>query len=383
MSDLSTSLSELIADNCSVVSGLALMIWDGLICFSEEKRQVWERKVTGSSLLYLVIRYGALFEYALETVDIAPNVGTQGCLATIRMVAFPDILRTVGLGLFAALRILAISGRNWTLFTVVLILCIWPIGINTYQFTTAALVIDNTYHTGCAGVAPLSDLASMIIQVLEDGTLIIAEGLVVIVTVKKTFKLRNRRGATGPRFSRLLLRDGTILFLVLALLAGFDMFLVLVTYFGPATEFVQNLCLVQNLLVSLRVVLVCRFMLNLRAICYDNTNSSGNGTLSSRLTNKLIGTLGSSLRPSQEVSARDSEVDVEYEESLVSDDPFTMGLMMENDTDSLSSLKLSERDPEKLELDQRLGRIDAVVSQSIYGLRNESLASSKLPVIEM
>lgn len=45
------------------------------------------------------------------------------------------------------------------------------------------------------------------VQVLEDGTLIIAESLVVIATVKKTFRYRKRQG-TGPRFSRLLLRDG-------------------------------------------------------------------------------------------------------------------------------------------------------------------------------
>jgi len=119
----------------------------------------------------------------------------------------------VGLALFSALRILAISGRNWTLFSVVLILCVWPITINTYQFAAAILTIDDTYHTGCAGETPLSDLVSMIIQVLEDGTLIVAESLVVFVTVRKTFKLRGRRGGTGPGVSRLLLRDGTIFFL--------------------------------------------------------------------------------------------------------------------------------------------------------------------------
>ncbi|KAF9072201.1 hypothetical protein BDP27DRAFT_434773 [Rhodocollybia butyracea] len=75
---LSTSFSELIADNCSIVAGLALLIWDALICLSEEKRQVWERKITGASILYFLIRYGGIFEYAVETVDISPFLGVKG-----------------------------------------------------------------------------------------------------------------------------------------------------------------------------------------------------------------------------------------------------------------------------------------------------------------
>jgi len=218
-----------------------------------------------------------------------------------------------------------------------LILCIWPITINTYQFAASSLTIDNIHHNGCAGETPLSDKASMIVQVLEDGTLIVAESLVAFVTVRKTFKFRGQQGARGPRFSRLLLRDGTILFLVLAILAGIDMLLVLITFFGPSTEFVQNLCLVQNLLVALRVVLVCRFMLNLRAICYDDSSNAGSGTINhGRLASKMIGTLGSSLRSpvSQEFN-----LDEEYErEIIVSDDPFVLGMMMDDEVDSTSTM---------------------------------------------
>lgn len=50
----------------------------------------------------------------------------------------------------------------------------------------------------------------LLVQVLEDGTLIVAESLVAFVTVRKTFKFRGQQGARGPRFSRLLLRDGKL-----------------------------------------------------------------------------------------------------------------------------------------------------------------------------
>lgn len=56
---------------------IALLVWDGLLCLDREKRQIWNRKITGSSILYLVIRYSALFEYALEGVGVAPNTSTQ------------------------------------------------------------------------------------------------------------------------------------------------------------------------------------------------------------------------------------------------------------------------------------------------------------------
>lgn len=102
---LTLTLPPLSADNSSVVSGLgqsvdrlcisnfepdyslwipALIVWDALICLSDEKRQIWDHKLTGSSLLYLVIRYGGLFEFALETVDVAPSVGTTVCINPCR-----------------------------------------------------------------------------------------------------------------------------------------------------------------------------------------------------------------------------------------------------------------------------------------------------------
>jgi len=141
---------------------------------------------------------------------------------------------------------------------------------------------------------------------------------------------------------------------VLATLAGTDMLLVLITYFGPATEFVQNLCLVQNLLVALRVVLVCRFMLNLRAICYDDSGSAGSGTVTSgRLASRMIGTLGSSLRSPV---SQEFDLDEKYEEVLVSDDPFVMALMMDDEIDSLST-RIEEKDPEKGKTEQRIGVI--------------------------
>lgn len=50
----------------------------------------------------------------------------------------------------------------------------------------------------------------LLVQALADATMILAEGIVLAVTLKKTWKFRNRQGASGPDLSALVVRDGKI-----------------------------------------------------------------------------------------------------------------------------------------------------------------------------
>lgn len=41
---------------------VALLVWDHIITFGAEVRKVWSQKIGGGSVLYLLLRYGTLFE---------------------------------------------------------------------------------------------------------------------------------------------------------------------------------------------------------------------------------------------------------------------------------------------------------------------------------
>ncbi|KAJ6499786.1 hypothetical protein DFH09DRAFT_328748 [Mycena vulgaris] len=119
------------------------------------------------------------------------------------------ILRTLGFALFSSLRVLALSDRNWRLAISVFLLCM-PSAI-----TPATSPGVDRY--GCQ----LAYLASATVHdrlriggIIAD---ILAESIVIVVTIIRTFKLRNSdipfEGKKRPGLATILLRNGAIYFL--------------------------------------------------------------------------------------------------------------------------------------------------------------------------
>ncbi|KAJ7751498.1 hypothetical protein DFH07DRAFT_960909 [Mycena maculata] len=244
------------------------------------------------------------------------------------------ILRTLGYGLFSSLRVLALSNRNWYLAILVFLLClpsaIMPSYVYAHQDAPAVDVF------GCE----LAYFASPTLhdrrkysyaRIIAD---ILSEAIVITVTVFRTFELRHSEvpidGKSRPGVAFLLLRDGTIYFVALLVLSLADM---LVLIFDHVPEFATryDYWVVPYYTPVFRTILICRFLLMLRAIYYDEDADAGNTDMdhSIQFASRVIGRMGAPVDTS-----RFDDNDFEDEDVVYSQDPLRAGLEIMSGSDA-------------------------------------------------
>jgi hypothetical protein len=169
---------------------------------------------------------------------------------------------------------------------------------------------------------------------------ILGETIVIVVTVTRTFRLRNEaipldEENKRPSLMQLLLRDGSIYFVALLVLSLADM---LVLVFDNAPKFATryDYWVVPYYTPVFRTIIICRFLLTLRSIYYDEGSDEADapdGSGSLRFTSKIIGTMGAPVE-SQFESHSGPEPWEDDEHIVYSRDPLATGLLA---VDSLSS----------------------------------------------
>ncbi|KAM5541338.1 hypothetical protein V8D89_004892 [Ganoderma adspersum] len=180
------------ADTRISIGVIALVIYEYLVTFGTEVQLFWGREVTGASVLFFVNRYMRLF-YVLSALRSyrSPFITTTLVCAsyeyTLKILGFLDYIPWAG---------------NYILRS-------HPILTSLYWFTT---VNDPVY--GC-----LQDLNLPPALYTSRVSLIAADLIVIIVTWITTYKTalasRSVLNDNQPTFSGLLLRDGTIYFMVM------------------------------------------------------------------------------------------------------------------------------------------------------------------------
>ncbi|KAJ6584026.1 hypothetical protein DFH09DRAFT_265449 [Mycena vulgaris] len=239
------------------------------------------------------------------------------------------ILRTLGFALFSSLRVLALSDRNWQLAITVFLLCM-PSAI-TPAYVYAHQTSPGVDRYGCQ----LAYMASAIVHdrlriggIIAD---ILAESIVIVVTIIRTFKLRNSdipfEGKKRPGLAAILLRNGTIYFLALLVLSLADM---LVLIFDHVPEFATryDYWVVPYYTPVFRTIIICRFLLMLRAIYYDDLEADGTGIDHSlHFASRVIGSMGAPV----DAARFDEDSDFEDEDIVYSNDPLATGLAMMSD----------------------------------------------------
>ncbi|KAJ6565010.1 hypothetical protein DFH09DRAFT_474885 [Mycena vulgaris] len=234
------------------------------------------------------------------------------------------ILRTLGFALFSSLRVLALSDRNWRLAISVFLLCM-PSAI-TPAYVYAHQTSPGVDRYGCQ----LAYLASATVHdrlriggIIAD---ILAESIVIVVTIIRTFKLRNSdipfEGKKRPGLATILLRNGAIYFLALLVLSLADM---LVLIFDHVPEFATryDYWVVPYYTPVFRTIIICRFLLMLRAVYYDDLDAGGTGTEHTlHFASRVIGSMGAPVDAAH----------FEDEDIVYSNDPLATGLAMISDT---------------------------------------------------
>ncbi|KAJ7764026.1 hypothetical protein DFH07DRAFT_1017015 [Mycena maculata] len=287
------------------IAAVALLVWDHVITFGGEVHKVWSRKLSGSTLLYVLLRYGTLFEKI-----------TVLFLASWYLTPHELVFSHFGVPALSAFR------NN-------------ALGKSTHVWNVAALMLRPIRIAG----------------IIAD---ILSEAIVITVTVCRTFGLRHSEvpidGKTRSGLAFLLLRDGTIYFVALLVLSLADMlvlifdhvvsisttdygFLIGVTHTPLQPEFATryDYWVVPYYTPVFRTILICRFLLMLRAIFYDEDGNAGNTDMnhSIQFASRVIGRMGAPVD-----TTRFDDDDVEDEDIVYSQDPLRAGLEMMSESDA-------------------------------------------------
>ncbi|KAI0640673.1 hypothetical protein C8Q79DRAFT_930345 [Trametes meyenii] len=172
---------------------------------------IFSEELTGSSLLFLVIRYWSIINFdILASISLAPlpdssyvfrfaNEGSAIPVAQLQLAG--DVVQYIPWAVFSALRVLALSGMNWILAAITFLFAMGPAAVNA-----ARIVWPQTqFRFSDLEVGAISALQNEILSIAARTTLMIADVLVIVVTIYSTWKTGSRRigGVTG----RLTLAD--------------------------------------------------------------------------------------------------------------------------------------------------------------------------------
>ncbi|KAI0701124.1 hypothetical protein C8T65DRAFT_741821 [Cerioporus squamosus] len=217
--------------------------------------------------------------------------------------------------LFSALRAFALSGRNWTIGLLVLVLSMVPVGLNFATARWAEVILDPQF--GCYEASTISPTISKFFQlsritaravfnvrnavtILSRTSLILADLIVIVVTWTATYRttMIARQGAISQSsLSVLFLRDGLVYFIVLLIIN------VLHLAFSTSTILaaIGTISDISILFEPISAVLVSRFLLNLQQANrrlvnqYSTSTTTERGTTSSIRFDRAVGSLGNSI----------------------------------------------------------------------------------------
>ncbi|KAI1783671.1 hypothetical protein LXA43DRAFT_1045563 [Ganoderma leucocontextum] len=330
---------------------LALIVYEYLITVGAEVELFWRRKITGASVLFLTNRYLVLF-YNLSllralwpfTLSVrsfiffsnAVNADSGGrgtypvqrCFPPVEALIIScaqwangtravEILCYVPWGAFSALRVFALTDRNWLIALIVFLLSMAPVGINFADFHWSTITIDPVW--GCGQDVAESPALSTSFTIISRTSLITSDLIVIVVTWFATYKTTRLARATGHKarmtLSVLLLRDGMIYFIVL--LAMNVMHLAFSTSSVLINVGNGNVSDIIQVIEPVNAILVWRFMLDLQETRWrteeELTTIVGTQHASTLLFDRVIGSIGDSLQlgPSaieSEIGTREGEL---------------------------------------------------------------------------
>ncbi|KAI9059668.1 hypothetical protein FKP32DRAFT_1579471, partial [Trametes sanguinea] len=228
----------------------ALLAYEYLITLEQEVRLIWMRKKTGATVLFLVIRYYALFSLLfLQAGSIAPMSDNVA------------LFHVYSLRRFSGLRTLALSGMNWYLASIVFLLASVPFAVN-WAIAAIGAVGYNIPIVGCRA----NDLPYLtVIGVALSRSCMIASDLLVIA-ITWWYATRGgwnqQMGLRRPSLVRVMVVNGTVYFLVLSVLNVLHLILTFLSTLMSATDPLSQIAIFTD---PLTAILICRLLLALHA----------------------------------------------------------------------------------------------------------------------
>ncbi|RDX48216.1 hypothetical protein OH76DRAFT_1312760, partial [Lentinus brumalis] len=245
----------------------AILAYDYLLTFPREVRFVWSRKFSPATTLFLLNRYIIILLYFVDLITLFPIIPSVGgkspCQGVGKFIVVLEIFPYIIWAAFSGLRTYALSQRNAFIGLFVFILSLVPAGINAYFLSTFTFV-NLDPPSNCTAFSDITADLSKQLTIASRTSIIAADVFVIAVTWWNTYGIRklSRHARLGTSFGTLLLRDGTIYFIVLLAMNVVHMTLNTV----KPNNLVQQASYVTILENPITSVLISRFILNLREV---------------------------------------------------------------------------------------------------------------------
>ncbi|KAH9932619.1 uncharacterized protein B0H18DRAFT_1115847 [Fomitopsis serialis] len=326
--------------NCCYIAAFAIYLFDHAITLGDQIDHIWRRRFSGVTALFIALHLSTI------AVDWIADI----------LYGIAGLIQGLVVGAIGALRIYAINGCDWRLPTLIFFLSFLTLVSTVYycvSLTTGSLLpyINAcviyptnpeiyTNHLCTAQMCVHLRIITVVAQVtlgsfshnctpvfiVSSACSIVAEALVVLSTWRYTYGMKKLAREVNQEVSLtyLLLRDGTIYFVMVLFLEVFAAIGQYVTVFAGVSGFTF----------ALVTVVLSRFILNLRRAALRltvekhpgrGTNStSASGPLSSiselQFNSRILGSLGGSLAfgssdDDDKTGSADESLDVEVEEA--------------------------------------------------------------------
>ncbi|KAI1795802.1 hypothetical protein LXA43DRAFT_880959, partial [Ganoderma leucocontextum] len=136
--------------NYTDLAVFVVLVFEYLVTFDREVHFAWGRKPSWAKTIFLLNRYLSIVEYFVVLGPLLPTISTfVSNFAAIRARCILTQLHRA----FSGTRIYAISTRNWSVTSIVVLLALVPAVMNAYTITVTPVTVT---PEGCMGVIDLS-----------------------------------------------------------------------------------------------------------------------------------------------------------------------------------------------------------------------------------
>ncbi|KAH9848271.1 hypothetical protein C2E23DRAFT_465389 [Lenzites betulinus] len=244
-----------------VVAVAVLLLYEYAITLDQEVRLFWKPQARGASVLFFFIRYWTLVDYVvLGLPSVFAHLSNSVCALFVKTQFAFTSLQYIPWGVLSALRVFALSGKNWVLSALVLLLSLGPAAVNLSLFGYG-ITGANDFPVGCNEEIFITQKQDIM---LARATLIVADLILVVVTVVATWQRDVPfaiRRSNRLSLSNVLLYNGLMYFVVLLALN------ILVVVLGRVSNesAAKQASYITNISAPVTAIFICRFLLDLQA----------------------------------------------------------------------------------------------------------------------
>lgn len=254
--ELASELESSVRANYCLVAVSTLLIYDYLLTLCREIRLIWTCKAVGVRCMFFLNRFVTV-ALGATSISFTFSFGTASKCNIASWLNLCAVLMAVAVwAACSALRVHAVSDRNWRLSMLTLVLGLVPLGMELYFNIKTSYTILALQSTYCMPAINISATASILVLVGTHVCMIVSDAIVVAAIWYNTaYHWRHlNHDNVKSSLARRLQRDGTVYFCVLLVLNVLQMCLYLrdiATYFSTFI-FPISTIIVSHLVLDLR-----------------------------------------------------------------------------------------------------------------------------------